>query len=295
MNILLDRIGALGDVLEVTPVAKRLHDEGHTVFVKTNYPQVFRDCGFAVANPDPSVRIDRRVDLNGAFETSLRRNHPVDDYSDRVFGDWGTEQKIYFNFPAMHNLVINGLALDKPICVVHPARSWAIRTLSRQFWQDLIDDLTDKGFEVVLTGTWQDWDRLDHCYDLRNALDLQQQASLISYANVFICSESGPMILAQATFTPIIALLTMVEPHRIIHQGVTIACVRARVPCVGCESTYPNPVTYIDCKHGPHNSEFRACVRDGAFDIPEITHIATQLKDLNDKGRSTSPDRQPQE
>lgn len=274
-NILLNRTGALGDVLEVTAIARRLKYEGHNVFIKTNYPQVWHGSADAIVIGSPYEAIfDQVHDLNMAFENDLRKLHPIDSYSKVVFGDELTKRKIYFHFEPITTFVVNEKAISRPLAVLHPARSWPIRTLSRDFWQKLIDELAWVGFNVVLTGTRQDWDGLTNCQDLRSMLSLQQQASLIDFASVFICSESGPMILAQATTTPIIALLTMVEPHRIIHDDADITCIRAAITCVGCESIIGWPVKVVDCKWGPSSNLFRACCRDGMFDTGEITNIA---------------------
>lgn len=277
MKYLLNRTGALGDVLELTAITRRLHDLGHEAHVKTNYPQVFAenpDCMEINSRHDFDY-FDHVIDLNMAFENDLRRLHPIDSYSARVFNDHDTPKKIYFNFPKATVLKIDNHFIDGPIAVVHPARSWPIRTLSHKFWQDLVYDL-GYHFTVTLTGTGQDHGGLTNCLDLRGQLSLAQQASLIDYCDVFICSESGPMILAQATTTPIIALTTMVDPARIIHTGANITCILAAVPCVGCESKHEIPQTYLDCPKTTL-SEFRACVRDGAFDPTHITSVAKDL------------------
>jgi Glycosyltransferase family 9 (heptosyltransferase) len=273
-NILLNRTGALGDVFEVTSIAHRLKAEGSEVAVRTNYPQVFE------GNADLSTltSIDQTFDLNMAFERDLRQLHPIDSFSKVVFGDTNTEHKIYFNFTPVTTFVLNSQIVPQPIAVLHAARSWPIRTLPRPFWQNLIDKLVFLKFQVVLTGTHQDWDGLSNCLDLRSHLNLMGQAALIDHAKVFICSESGPMIFAQATSAHIIALTTMVPPAHIIHRrgaGAKTVVIQSNVPCVGCAARWPTPVAYLDCEHGPHRKAFRSCLN--GFNPTAIAATAFEL------------------
>jgi heptosyltransferase III len=274
MKICLNRTGALGDVLEVTAITKRLLAEGHHVFVKTNYPQVFVGLGVNVASPN-WFGYDKSFDLNLAFERDLRQLHPIDSFSKIVFGDTLTPHKIYFNYPKTKTLTINKKPVTGAKAVLHAARSWPIRTLPRGFWQDLINELVLIDFVVILTGTSQDWDGLYGATDLRDKLTLPEQASLIDLADVFICSESGPMILAQATNTPIIPLLTMIIPEHITHDGPAIYPILAPVPCQGCALRHPAPTTYFDCLNQPDTPEFRQCLE--SFDPTDIATLAESI------------------
>src|SRR5262249_6804559 len=131
-KICLVRTGALGDVLEVTPIAMRLVGEGHQVFIKTNYHQVFMGLDPNISIGGPNFRDFNEVyDLNGAFENDKRQLHPIDSFSKIVFGDTKTEHRIYFHYPKMKKLAVNGSEVAVPIAVIHAARSWAIRTLPR--------------------------------------------------------------------------------------------------------------------------------------------------------------------
>src|ERR1700735_3559935 len=164
-TILVRRTGAMGDVLETTAIVRRLREENPIAFitVETQHTNVY------VANDDVSgviplleVRYERTIDLNGAFESRLRKLHPIDTYSEVAFGDRATPRRLYFNFH--HYTPVNS---DRPLAVLHAARSWPIRTLPHEFWQDLIVKLGERGFNVVLKGNAQDNDGLDHCMDLR--------------------------------------------------------------------------------------------------------------------------------
>lgn len=261
MNIVVKRDGALGDVIEVTAITRRLREENPEahICVETHYPWIFRDNSDVDWAPE---KYDRIIDLNGAFEKFLRKLHPIDAYSEVAFGDQKTEHKIYFKSePLPANLT--GILARMPYIALHPATSWPIRTLPRQFWQDVVNQLTLYGYRVVVTGTDRD-QALHNVIDLRGRLNLAQQARLIKEAECFVCSESGPMILAQTTQTPVVALLTMIVPEHVKHEGCGyFTAVRAAVPCVGCALEQPAETTYFDCKLGT-----RACLE--AFDVHQV-------------------------
>jgi len=276
-TILIKRAGAMGDVLEVTPIVARLkaEDPDCLIDVDTHYAEVFKANNKVNAAHQSRQRYDLTIDLNMAFEASNRRDHPVIAYSEVAFGDRLTSTQLEFHWEKLPIPILP--VLGKKIVVLHPARSWPIRTLPREFWQQLINCLNLRGFGVALTGTMQDWDGLTACLDLRSKLTLAQQAGLLDAASCFVCSESGPMILAQVTRVPIIPLLTMVPPEHVEH--VRYSSFRWRwhpvqapnVGCVGCAARQPEPTTYFDCEWGHTNPNFRMCVN--AFDPDHIASL----------------------
>lgn len=267
MKILVRRQGAFGDVLETTPILRRLRQQNPDalIHIETDYPQVFEANRDVDAPANGQTRYDHVIDLNMAFENALRALHPIDAYSEVAFGDRDTPHNLHF---AWQRVEIQNAA--RPI-VIHAARSWAIRTLPVTFWQKLIDLLREAGFDVLLTGTQQDHAGLTNCVDARNAPPAIQ-AGLIDAAECFICSESGPMILAQVTRTPIVALCTMIDPDHVTHnrygeKGWRFHPVGADVPCIGCALRQPAAVTYFDCIEG-----HRRCI--SSFDPEMVARIA---------------------
>lgn len=278
-RILIQRTGALGDILETTAIVRRLRHENPDALIHfdTAYPQVFAPSLYIdVHELGSSNRLqvyDRVIDLNGAFEKGLRKLHPIDAYSEVAFGDRATPHDLHFPWtPASTQL--RSYIGSAPV-VLHAARSWPIRTLPLEWWQSLVNLLTTQGIMVVLTGTAQDHDGLTNVLDLRGRLNLQEQAGLIDAASCFVCSESGPMILAQVTRTPIIPLLTMVPPEHVAHlrngqNNWRWHPVRASVPCVGCAQEQPSEAIYFDCRLGT-----RACIT--AFNAREIADLIARV------------------
>ena len=275
MRILVKRAGAFGDVLEVTPIIARLRKENPDarIDIETQYPIVFEK------NPHinslaPTGEYDRTIVLDMAFENLLRKVHPVDAYSEVAFGDRDTPHKLEMHWePFDKSKLPSRMNWDK-VVVLHPCRNWPIRTLALSWWQELVNILNKQGFQIVITGTMQDHDGLRNVIDLRSRLFPYQQVGLIDAACCFVCSESGPMILAQISDTPIIAMLTM-APERVVKHERTggyawrFDAVMANVPCAGCSETFDAPTTSFGCKFGHGN-----CVR--SFDVQKIAALVEE-------------------
>lgn len=269
MKILVKRTGALGDVLEATPIVARLRAENPDAIIDidSQYPQVFFGNPH-VSNVCPvSEPYDRVVELNGAFERAMRKLHPIDAYSEVAFGDRKTPHELEFAWEPR--------VLDKKVVVLHPAISWPIRTLPWKWWQQLIHLLDRAGYRVITTGTLQDHGGFGSATDLRGRITLAEQVGLIDSACCFVCSESGPMIFAQITRAPIIPLLTMVPPEHVIHSrygktGWRWHPVRAAVSCVGCAAEQPAETTYFDCRFG-----HRRCVTE--FDAVQVANLVSEV------------------
>jgi ADP-heptose:LPS heptosyltransferase len=276
MRIVVRRSGALGDVLETTPIIARLRADNPDaeIDVATHYETVFRDDN-NVNSTKPYGEYERAIDLDGTFEKLLRKVHPIDAYSEAAFGDRKTPHKILFNFNPLGKEVRKLVGTN--FVVLHACRNWPIRTLPVDWWQELIHTLNARDYTVVLTGTLQDHESLVGVLDLRAKLRLDEQAALIDAARCFVCSESGPMILAQATSTPVIAMLTMAAPFSPVHETAsTLDVVMANVPCAGCSEFLPEPTTYFDCKHDPASKEFRSCVQ--SFSVQGIADLVDQRR-----------------
>jgi ADP-heptose:LPS heptosyltransferase len=278
-SFLISRTGAFGDVLEVTAVTRRLRQENPeaVIDVATQYPAVFlgnRDVNRAAFGPVMGRHYDRLIRLDGAFEERLRKVHPIDAYSEVIFGDRATPHEIVFAAKPI-SAELSRL-LGSRLVVIHPCRNWPIRTLALEWWQELVDRLTAKEFVVAVTGTRQDHDGLSGAIDLREKLSMAEQAGLIAAAKCFVCSESGPMILAQTTQTPVIAMLTMTPAYRVMHvrngvEGWGFHAVPAPVPCQGCEAAHDAPATYFECLHARGSPEFQRCVT--SFDAVAVAAL----------------------
>lgn len=260
-TILLRRVGALGDVLNTTPVARRLRQENAdaTIHVDTQHQHAYLGNPHINGFCDPTITYDRTIDLTLAYERDRGKNQAAAMLS-AAFGDDGGERKIEFAYPK--NLFPT---LPERTAVLHPARSWPNRTLPLAFWQSLANELLAARFAVVVTGTDRDW-TLEGVIDLRGKLVLAAQASLIAEASIFICSDSGLLTLAGATDTPTIALTTITPVEITAPMRPELIQMPARIECFGCSLDAP-PGEMVECRRGDN-----ACVE--TFDAHEIVDKA---------------------
>lgn len=277
--IVIQRTGALGDVIDVTAIVKRLWEEdpNRWIFVRTGHPHVFREnLRIQAVNPGTlPEKIDRFYNLDGILESN-RAQRAIDLYSREVFGDTLTNYELELFIDNSPHMTPHGLDQDHCI-VIHPARTWPSRTLPKEFWRALIYTLGVRGWQVLIIGTEQDWwlyrpnEMPEHVWDARGQLDFHRQLYVIDRAPAFICSDTGMMAAAQATNACVIALLTislpwMAERQRHGEIGWGFYPISAGVKCVGCTHLMPPNVTYFKCLHAGTSKE-DMCTRSFLPDI----------------------------
>lgn len=277
-RILVRRTGAFGDVILVTPVIRRLREENPDaeIDIDSQYPQVFKNSPHRVGLRR-SVAYDRVIDLDMSQERD-RNFGAVDAYMEVAFGDHKGSKWLEMSYGPPPEF---GLDWSKAI-TMHPARSWPQRTLPVQFWVDLANLLAARGWIVLCIGTRQDWGFHGHrVLDLRDRFDMQTQAAVIGASRAFVCSDSGPMILAQVTNVPIVALLTMSLPWLCMNErngefGWRFRGISSPIECIGCTHRIKEALTYWPCERGDNK-----CVT--LFD-PEV--IANEVEEA---ARETAP------
>lgn len=153
------------------------------------------------------------------------------------------------------------LAAGRPYAVVHPAASVPARTLPPPTWRDAVAALVDDGWLVAVTGRRDDA-RLttavcgDHSevVDLAGRTTLAGLARVLGSARVVATGNTGPMHLAAAVGTPVVAAfpptvpLERWRPWRVPHAVLG----DQHVACAGCRShtcPLPTPVC-IDAVSG---------------------------------------------
>lgn len=248
-RILIKRRASLGDVLNTTPVARRLRTENPKAIIRvsTHHGAAY------VGNKDISdtefgideTAFHQIIDLNMCFESN-RRIHQVDANMLKAFGDTEGDKTIKLAYGQLNA----AWPWDK-VVVIHANRTWAQRTIERQFWEKTISLLEERGLVPVLTGTSQDWP-IDHLHNLRDRLTLPMQAALINQAACFLTGASGLVTVAGATETPMVVLTSMTPalnwfPYRRGTVGWNMFEVAAPVPCHGCDVNEP-PSEYYPCR-----------------------------------------------
>ncbi len=88
---------------------------------------------------------------------------------------------------------------------IHPYATHAAKTWPRDRWLALLEALSRAGHEWVVVGT-DPLPLVGGPHDFTNATDLRTTAALLAGARALVTADSGPLHLARAVGTPVVAL-----------------------------------------------------------------------------------------
>lgn len=110
---------------------------------------------------------------------------------------------------------------QRPLVVVHPGCSMPARTYPWEMYAKVADLLVERlGATVALTGAETEWDlvarireRMHHpALDLAGVLSFPTLCGLLSIADLVVTNNTGPMHIAAAVKTPVVALFALTNP-----------------------------------------------------------------------------------
>ncbi len=136
-----------------------------------------------------------------------------------------------------------GSPADRPLVVIHPAARWTTKRWPEDRFAALADALIDRyGVTVAFTGSADDRASVNQTVTgMRHpAVNLAGRTGLLELAAVFerargvIATDTGPMHLAAAVDTPVVALFGPTAPWRTGPFGPGHRVVRAGLPCSPC-------------------------------------------------------------
>lgn len=112
-----------------------------------------------------------------------------------------------------------GASLDSPVVVIHPGKGEKVleRGWPAALFAHIGDELANRGFTVVFTGGRGEVQLADRIlagmkapgYSAAGKTNFETLAALLSFSKVLICPDSGPMHLAAAVKTPVVAIFAM--------------------------------------------------------------------------------------
>ncbi len=129
------------------------------------------------------------------------------------------------------------------VLLVHPGTRSAHRLWPAEHFAQVCDFAQDElGAQVVLVGGPGDAVVLDdirrharmHLFTPPGALPLARFAALARLADAMLCHDSGPMHVAAAVGTPVVALLGSQNPVLFAPAGAGHTLLRPPLPCVNC-------------------------------------------------------------
>lgn len=146
------------------------------------------------------------------------------------------------------------------IAVVFPGGGWRSRRWFPERFAETADRLvTDYNFSVVFIGGKTGGSSEEGLIqlirslmkqkseDLSNKLNLKQLGALLQYAKLFVGNEAGPMHLACALGTPVVAIIGPTNPSRTGPFGSNFIMVRKQVDCAPCRE---RDCKKVDCMRG---------------------------------------------
>jgi heptosyltransferase-1 len=135
-----------------------------------------------------------------------------------------------------------GVHAEDRVVAMNPMARWPTKLWEAQSFATLADRLEDEGIRVLFTGGQEDRPALDEIGRLmtrrHRRLDgrtsLNQLAALYRRAQVVVTTDSGPMHLAAAVGTPVVALFGPTAPWRTGPYGSNHVVLRAGLACSPC-------------------------------------------------------------
>lgn len=111
---------------------------------------------------------------------------------------------------------------DKAV-FIHAGAHWESKTFPVDWWDDVIADLIDNGYQPVLIGRVMDDNRTTvdvsgkGCIDLRNKTSLSETLWLLQQANFVLTNDSSPMHMAAPGTAHIAFVATAKHPDYLYH------------------------------------------------------------------------------
>ncbi|HTL60174.1 MAG TPA: glycosyltransferase family 9 protein [Nitrospira sp.] len=143
---------------------------------------------------------------------------------------------------AMRLLRHSGIQEQDRLVAVNPMARWSTKLWEPQSFAALADRLEGEGIRVVFTGGPSDGPALDEIERfvtrplrrLDGKTSLTSLAAIYRRAHVVVTTDSGPMHLAAAVGTPVVALFGPTAPWRTGPYGANHLVIRADLACSPC-------------------------------------------------------------
>jgi ADP-heptose:LPS heptosyltransferase len=231
-----------------------------------------RTAGFASGGGGPLL--DVAIDYDPSAHTIDNARRLVHE----VFGGGpGAPVTWALRVPEGHRAVATGLLAPfagAPRIGMHVSGGRAIKQWPETRFREVAGHLVrDRSAAVVLTGTPADRAQIDivrsvlpqdRVLDLSENVDLLTVAAVIEQLDLFVTGDTGPMHLANAVGTPIVAVFGPSDPRRYAPRGVRDTVVRIDLPCSPCNRIRLPPARCVghtpDCLTGVEVAQVLAAI-----------------------------------
>lgn len=158
--------------------------------------------------------------------------------------------EIIFDFPIQEDhflqvedlLQRNNIERGKPLVAINPCATWETKLWENDKFVEVADALLKKGISVVFTGSKADRFEIENIFsymqmkavNLAGKTSLKVLAALYQKADVVISTDTGPMHIAAAVNTPVVALFGPTAPWRTGPYGEQHKVLRLDLECSPC-------------------------------------------------------------
>lgn len=198
-----------------------------------------RRVGFADAREGATFAYTDRIHVPWHIRLAVERNWQIA----KALGCLGRPPQPRLGITAEHRDWAKRVvaSLPRPLLIIHPGASWVTKRWPVASFA-LLAKRAQRVFQagVLVIGGHQE-SRL--CNNLVAGLDkniatsiagqatLRQLAAVLAEGDVYLSGDSGPMHLAAAVGTPVVAIYTCTSPARAAPYGPQHTCIATGVPC----------------------------------------------------------------
>ncbi len=131
---------------------------------------------------------------------------------------------------------------QRPFIAINPMTTWATKHWQNAGFAKLGDQLIDNGFNVVFTGSMGDQPAITEIINLMHGkavnlagrTTLKTVAAIFSQAHIVVSTDTGPMHIAAAVGTPVVAIFGPTAPWRTGPYGEQHTVIRTDISCSPC-------------------------------------------------------------
>jgi ADP-heptose:LPS heptosyltransferase len=260
----------LGDEIMALPIYPALCERHPRcrVSVLCNYPDLLRDNPYAAPADPAGPAPDRLIDLRSGPRNAYRLAHYA-----RLAGVPLPAARPCLYYQDWHTPLLDDLG-DLFVAAA-PGATWPTKRWPAGNWRALCRTIQDLGYTVVELGHADE--QIGVGLSLAGRTSIREAACVLHSARLLVTCDSGPMHLALAAGTPVLALFGPTDPDILIRNEPLLHAIASGRECQGCWNRRNKPFTPGTC---PESSEPVApgcapCMQDVS-----VEQVTTALRDL---------------
>lgn len=218
--MIIQRKGAMGDVMFLTPVVrelKRRHPD-RPIGISSYFYNIFDNSPYVdMAGRNLTSSTEEIINLDGFYENNMD-NHPTLLYAGLILGDTDLEYKGLELFETEHDRIIvdnwlqDNVDFDKKTIVCHLGNTWV--KVQDYVLEEVIQELVQR-YNVILVGRGTEY--IPKCEGWINLtgdkFTIQRLKHLISKSNLFFGMDSGVSHIASCTPIPQVVCYSFINPE----------------------------------------------------------------------------------